>query len=136
MGPVLKILVGVYLFIWSVIGILIIVGAFVFAQKLPDLKTSASGLSQLFQNMPGEQNQDGQQVSGGVNQDVEACLKKILGDEFTKPKSPTSEPSQAEREAFQKCGGQQTNNQTNQQYPSGSGTPPNTQPSGSYQPTR
>jgi hypothetical protein len=132
MGPVLKTLLGLYLFLWTVIGIVVIAGGFVVASKLPELKENMAGLSQLLGNTPqdatGIQNQNSgaaNQLPAGVTAEMQACVEEALGkDEMENLKSQNGQPSEAQRQAFEKCGFK-PNNQAGQQSTQPVGTPPN-----------
>lgn len=103
MGPVLKTLVGVYLFVWSVIGILLVVGSFMLGGQMSKFISSSSDLVQMFGGSGGPLSGNNGQPSE-MNQEVLSCLQKELGQDVIKRFGEGSEPTEKDREAMKKCG--------------------------------
>ncbi len=106
MGPILKTLIGLCAFVWSVVGIVFLAGMFVVALQAPklvdELTTSLSGVSNL---VGGDTANFTNQTPAGVTPEMQACVEKALGKEaLADLKSKNGEPSAEQRQAFEKCG--------------------------------
>ncbi len=139
MGPVLKTLLGLYLFIWTIIGVLVIAGGFMMASQLPELKASLSNASQALGGKDSGQNQSENlnQAPADITPEMQACIEKALGKATLEQlKSQNSQLTTEQQQAFQECGftpkqpgSGQGGSQTRQNGMSPSGTPQNGTPS-------
>lgn len=114
MGPVLKTLLGIYLFIWTVVGILLITGGVLGSLQLAKVSRAFSDLAPAlgqFSNLSGLTSgaaNTGRQTNqaGGLNvtQEVDTCLTQELGENYQAEFQAGQEPSATDRAAFEKCG--------------------------------
>ncbi len=109
MGPFLKFLLGLFLIVWTVIGIGLIAGTVAFATQLPKLQENLAGATQLLGTfagpLGGNDNQNGNNQSpGGVNPQMQACAEKALGKSVLEKVKQGAQLTEPQRQAFDKCG--------------------------------
>lgn len=135
MGSVLKTLLGLYLFIWTIIGVLVIVGGFLLASQLPDLKASLSTATQALGGLDSGQNPSDNisQTPANITPEMQACIEKALGKSTLEQlRSQNGQPTPEQLQAFEKCGftpnqpgGEPEAGQTGQGGVRNPSTPPN-----------
>lgn len=112
MGPILKTLLGLFAFIWTVIGIVTLAGIFVVAIQAPKLVESlretfsavgtlTAGTTQLGADTNGQTGN--QKVAPGLTPTVDACLKKELGANYMEKFQNNGQPDEKDQAAFEKC---------------------------------
>lgn len=114
MGPVLKTLLGLFLFVWTVVGIVTLAGGVLAASQfskvanelssilssfsgVTDLTTGGSAINQVT-------NQANQMPPPGLTPEMQACLDKELGANAIAKFGQGDQPSEKNLAVFETCG--------------------------------
>lgn len=109
MGPVLKTLLGLYLFVWTVIGIVTLAGGVLAASQFSKVASELSSVLSNFSGVAdlttgGSATNQANQMPPGLTPEIQDCLDKKLGQNALAKFGQGTEPSAEELAAFTACG--------------------------------